>query len=176
MVDVRTLRGIELVKLGRWDAMYGTFRVTEQDLVSAIEAFRAGVVHRPALKLGHIEPIGEGDPAMGVVDNMRLSPDGQTLLADFIGVPAKLAAIMPNAYPHRSIESIQDFRDQQGRVWPLVITAVALLGAVEPGITELKSLADVEELYAAQASRDRAVMVAAARRRRTQRSPLLQKG
>ena len=176
MVDVRTLRGIELLKLGRWDAMTGVFRVTEQDLASVVEAFAAGVVHRPALKLGHVEPIGEGDPAMGVIDNMRLSPDGRTVLADFIGVPAKLAAIMPHAYPHRSIESMQDFRDQQGRVWPLVITAVALLGAVEPGITELRSLADVEELYAARAARERTLMVAAARRRRSHRITLQQKG
>ena len=176
MPDVRTLRGIELIKVGRWDAKTGVMRTTAQDLVSAIEAFNAGVVHRPALKLGHVEPLGEGDPAMGVISNMRLSADGQTLLGDFVGVPAKLAAIMPYAYPHRSIEAVYDFQDQHGREWPMVILAVALLGAMEPAVTGLKSLADVEELYAARARRDCAVLVAAARRRRTQRTLTQPKG
>ncbi|MCV7005658.1 hypothetical protein [Mycobacterium gordonae] len=167
MPDVRTLRGIELVRLGRWPAKTGIMRTTTQDLVSAIEAFNAGVVHRPALKLGHVEPLGEGDPAVGYVDAMRLSADGQALLADFVGVPAKLAEIMQYAYPQRSIEAAYDFRDQDGREWPMVILAVALLGAHGPAVTSLKSLADVEDLYAARA-RDCAVKVAAARRRRTQ--------
>lgn len=169
MPDVRTLHGIELVKVGRWECLTGVLRITKQDLASAVGAFKAGVIHRPALKLGHHAPPGEGDPAMGVVDNMRLSADGQTLLADFVGVPAKLASILPSAYPHRSIESTQDFVDQSGREWPLVILAVALLGAHEPAVFELKSLVDVEELYAARTSRDRAVLVAAARRRRIHR-------
>lgn len=168
MPNVQTLRGIELVKVGRWDAKTGVMRTTAQDLASAVEAFKVGVVHRPALKLGHVEPLGEGDPAMGVVDNMRLSPDGQTLIGDFVGVPAKLAEIMPWAYPQRSVEAIYDYRDQQGREWPMVITAIALLGAYGPAVTSLKSLADVEELYAARVACDRAVKVAAARRRRTQ--------
>ncbi|RFZ34979.1 hypothetical protein DAVIS_04529 [Mycobacterium marinum] len=167
MADVRTLRGVELVKVGRWDAKTGVMRTTAQDLVSAVEAVQAGVVHRPALKLGHVEPLGEGDPAMGFVDNMRLSADGQTLIGDFVGVPTKLAAIMPWAYPQRSIEAAYDFQDQDGRQWPMVILAVALLGAHGPAVTSLKSLADVEDLYAARA-RDCVVRVAAARRRRNQ--------
>lgn len=166
MPEVQTLRGIELIRVGRWDASTGVMRTTAQDLRSAIEAFNAGVVHRPALKLGHVEPLGEGDPAMGVVDNMRLSADGQTLIADFVGVPTKLAKIMPYAYPNRSIEAVYDFRDQDGREWPMVLLAVALLGALSPAVTSLKSLTDVEELYAAALRRTRTVKVAAARRRR----------
>lgn len=174
MPEVRTLRGIELTKVGRWDASTGVLRVTPRDLVSAVEAFKAGVIHRPALKLGHVDPLGEGDPAMGTVDNLRLSADGQTLIGDFVGVPAKLASIMPSAYPNRSIEAAQDFEDQTGRTWPMVILAVALLGAVEPAISELRSLADVEDLYAASVRRT--VAVAAARRRRIHRVPTATKG
>ena len=88
------------------------------------------------------------------------------MIGDFVGVPAKLASILPYSYPHRSVEAVYDFRDQQGREWPMVILAVALLGAHGPAVTALKSLADVEDLFAAR-TRDCAVKVAAARRRRT---------
>lgn len=186
VADVRTIAGVELVKVGRWDISTGVFRVTRADLVSAIEAHKAGVRRKPVLKIGH----GADDraPAMGYVDNLRLSADGNTLLGDFINVPARLAEVIPLAYPDRSIEGFTDYYHQStDTTWPLVLDAVALLGAVGPGVADLKSL-QAEDLYGIaarvstetdtlvflrcpNAERERAVAVAAARRRRAQRVP-----
>ena len=191
MADVRTITGVELVKVGRWDISTGVFRVTRADLVSAIDAHQAGVRRKPVLKVGH----GDEDdkaPAMGYVDNLRLSSDGNTLLGDFVNVPARLAEVIPLAYPDRSIEGFTDYYHQStDTTWPLVLDAVALLGAVGPGVADLKSL-QAADLYGIAArvstatdtlvflrcpntTRDRAVAVAAARRRRAQRIPT-QKG
>lgn len=185
MPDVRTITGIELVKVGRWEASTGVFRVTKVDLISAIDAHRAGVKRKPVIKIGH-DDSRDSAPAMGYVDNLRLSADGNTLLGDFVNVPARLAELIPLAYPERSIEGFTDYYHQStGTTWPLVIDAVALLGAVGPGVADLKSLQAVGELYGVGAStgadtlvllrcpnraRSRAVAVAAARRRRARRS------
>ena len=186
MPDVRTITGIELVKLGRWEASNAVFRVTPADLRSAVEAHQAGVKRKPVLKIGHDDD-RDSDPAMGYVDNLRLSADQTTLLGDFVNVPARLAELIPYAYPDRSVEALVDYHHQStGTTWPLVIDAVALLGAIGPGVSELRSLQAVGDLYgvAAAASadtlvylrspnrrRDIAVAVAAARRRRAQRTP-----
>lgn len=190
MPDVRTITGVELVKVGRWEASTGVFRVTKVDLVSAVNAHNAGVKRKPVLKLGH-DDSDDSAPALGYVDNLRLSPDGNTLLGDFVNVPARMAELIPLAYPDRSIEGFVDYYHQStGTTWPLVIDAVALLGAVAPGVSDLKSLqpADLYGIAAASApdtliflrcpntTRARAVAVAAARRRRAQRIPLQQKG
>lgn len=187
--DVRSIPGVELVKVGRWEASTGVFRVTKVDLVSAIDAHRAGVKRKPVIKIGHDDSRDDA-PAMGYVDNLRLSADGNTLLGDFVNVPSRLAELIPFAYPERSIEGFVDYYHQStGTTWPLVIDAVALLGAVGPGVADLQSM-QAADLYGIAAShsvdalvflrcpnttRDRAVAVAAARRRRAQRIPT-QKG
>lgn len=192
MADVRTIAGVELVKVGRWEASTGVFRVTKADLVSAVDAHRAGIKRKPVLKIGHSDA-DDRVPALGYVDNLRVSADGNTLLGDFVNVPARLAELIPLAYPDRSIEGFTDYYHQStGTTWPLVIDAVAL-GAVAPGVSDLTSLQAVGDLYGVAArvstptdtlvylrcpnpTRNRAVAVAAARRRRAQRIPTQQKG
>ena len=185
MADLRTVAGVELAKVGRWEVSTGVFRVTKADLASAVEAHQAGVLRKPVIKIGH-DSERDTDPAMGYVDNLRLTDDGNTLIGDFVNVPAKLAALIPLAYPDRSVEAFTDYHQQStGRTWPLIIDAVALLGAVGPGISELQSLQGVADLYGVAAHRApadalkplflnlgaldrqrRAVVVAAAARRR----------
>lgn len=188
MPDLRTIRGVEMLKVGTWDAHTTSgepWTVTAADLLSAVEAYKAGLM-LPVVKIGHRDQRFDGEPAMGTVTNLRLSGNGKTLLGDFAGVPARLAAILASAYPHRSVEALVNY-EQDGKTWPLVIEAVALLGAAAPAV---KGLADVGNLYGVAASRvsirstgrpriiaalarldtrNRAVRVAAARRRRTQR-------
>lgn len=190
MPDVRTIPGVELVKVGRWEISNGVFRVTKVDLLSAIQAHEAGVMRKPVIKIGH-DDSRDNAPAMGYVDKLRLTEDGQTLLGDFVNVPTQLAELIPFAYPERSIEGFVDYYHQStDTTWPLVLDAVALLGATGPGVADLKSLQAVGNLYGVNAAsspslvylrcpnraRDRAVAVAAARRRRTQRIPEHQKG
>lgn len=106
---------------------------------------------------------------------------GDTLVGDFVGVPAALAALLPHRYPSRSVEARTNVTDRDGRQWPLVITACALLGGTAPGIDDLAELDSVaasgRRLVLAcvtygptdPAVRARAVKVATARRRRNHR-------
>lgn len=190
--DLRTLRGVELVKVGSWEISTGTWTVTEPDLQAAAAAHAAGVLRKPVIKLGHAGPMRDAAPALGHVDNLRLTDDGNTLVGDLINVPARLAAVMASAYPDRSVEALIDYQGADGTVWPLVLTGLSLLGATAPGIDTLRSLQDVTDLYGIAASRRialasslftrlgekrpdvagraRAVAVAAARRRRNHRT------
>jgi hypothetical protein len=184
MPAVTTIRNVELVKVGTWQCSTGEWTVTAADLASAVAAAKAGVIRAAPLKLGHQGPMRDASPALGRATNLRTTPDGQTLLADFVDVPRALAPVLAKAYGQRSVEALIDYEAADGRRWPLVIEAVALLGAELPGVD---GLADVAALYGvaasrritiaasafdpdpAAASRHRAVAVAAARRRRTHR-------
>ncbi|MDM3924165.1 hypothetical protein DDJ48_21525 [Mycobacteroides abscessus] len=190
--DLRTIRGVELVKVGSWEISTGTWTVTAADLQSAVAAHAAGVLRKPVIKLGHQGPMRDAAPALGHVDGLRLTDDGQTLVGDLVNVPARLAAVLASAYPDRSVEALIDYQDTDGTVWPLVLSALSLLGATAPGIDTLHSLQDVTDLYGVAASRRitlasslftvdrekypdaagraRAVAVAAARRRRNHRT------
>ncbi|MGV9827299.1 hypothetical protein [Gordonia sp. NPDC003429] len=160
-----TVRDVELAKVGHWDTLTGTWSPTAADLQAAVDAHQARVLRRPVVKLGHTDPRFDGEPAFGHIDNLRV--DGETLLGDLVGVPAWLAAAMPTHYPDRSVEALCDFAGPDGRTWPLVLTAVALLGAERPAVTTLASL---QELVTASAGRGRLVvarLTPADRHRRT---------
>lgn len=152
-VVLKNMPGIELVAVGTWRASTGELTLTTDDLASAVAAMDCPGVRNPVLKLGHSEPDStsgirwDGEPAVGWVDNMRLSDNRAKIVADYLGVPAWLAEVMPSAYPDRSIEISRPFRCQIGHQHPAVITAVALLGIVGPAVGVLRSLQDVQDLY-----------------------------
>lgn len=189
--DLRTIRDVELVKVGTWATTSGEWIVTADDLAAAVEAHAAGILRKPVVKLGHVGPMRDAAPALGYVDNLRVTAAGGTLIGDLVNVPRALAAILPTGYPDRSVEGLIDYEAPGGRVWPLVLTGLALLGATAPGVDTLRSLQDVADLYEAgevaasrrvvlaaatlhpddePATRRRAVKVAAARRRRNHRT------
>lgn len=194
MTELHTIRSVELIKVGQWDPHLAPgddgWTVTETDLAAAIEAHRAGVTRKPVIKIGHDDPRFDGGPALGFVDNLRLTDQGRTLIGDLVDVPGPVAKLLPRAYPDRSVEAYVGFTDQAGTTWPLVLTGLALLGAQAPGIETLQSLQDVGALYGidiaakrvvltanlAGHDRARAVAVAAARRRRTHRITTEPKG
>ena len=176
VADPRTVPGIELVKVGTWHTMTGEWNVTADDLKSVVAAHHANVMRKPIIKLGHTDPRFDGEPSLGHIDNLRVV--GDTLVGDLRGVPGWLADAMPTSYPDRSVEAVIDYQAADGTVYPLVLTGVALLGAVRPSVT---SLASLQELVAASAtgqrivlarhdiSHQRTALVAAARRRRHNR-------
>lgn len=182
-VDVRTITGVELVRVGTWQISTGDWTVTADDLRAAVAAHKAGVLRLPVLKIGHTDPRFDGGPVLGRVDNLRLTDGGNALVGDFIDVPKAIAALLPRAWPDRSVEALIDYEDPDGTRWPLILTAVALLGETAPGVD---TLAGVAETYGVAAkritiaakairtddppARPRAVAVAAARRRRTHRT------
>ena len=57
---------------------------------------------------------------------------------------------LPTAYPDRSVEALRNYEAPDGTVWPLVVTALALLGETAPGID---TLAEITDLYGIAASR-----------------------
>jgi len=190
-VDLRTLPGVELIRCGTWDLSTGPWTVTPADLAAAVAAHQAGVLRKPVVKIGHLDERFDGEPALGHVDNLTITDGGHTLLGDLVGVPALLADVAAAAFPDRSVEGIQGFTDPSGTSYSFVLTAVALLGATAPGVSTLRSLADISQLYAAAAatgrrvirlhttapgvtdSRRRVVVRAAAARRRHRRAEIL---
>ena len=142
--------GVELVAVGEWPLSTGPANFTATDLAEACAAARCPAVGQPVLKLGHHDPRFDGEPAIGWVASMRLNDTQTKLVGDFTAMPGWLAAILPSAYPERSIEACLDFTCQIGHVHPFVITAVALLGVTPPGVGTIGSLNDVAALYGVQ--------------------------
>lgn len=124
--------------------MTGAWDCTPDHLLSMVEAERDPAVRAPVLKLGHIDPRFDGQPAVGRLANLRLSDDGLDLYADAVGVPGWLAEIWGSAFPSRSIEAALDCTDAQGRKHKAVLTGLALLGVQPPAI---ESLEDIRALY-----------------------------
>lgn len=183
-VAEKRITGVELVKVGTWEASTGPWTVTRADIAAMIDAFTAGAVRKPPIKLGHTDERFDGTPSFGFVDKLRTTSNGDTLVGDLV-MPAWLADAAPLHYPDRSVEAAYDFQDGAGTVWPLALTGLALLGEAAPAITSLDSLQD---LVAASARKRVAlttsgagwpdtgyrttILIAAARRRRNQRKVL----
>lgn len=151
-VQLRTIPAVELIRTGVWQISTGPWTVTPADLVAAVAAHQAGALRRPPIRLGHVDARFDGEPALGYVDNLRIVDNGQTLVGDLVGVPALLAELLPAAYADRSVEGVQGFVDASGRTYSFALTGLALLGAVPPGISTLRSLADVGALYGVAAA------------------------
>lgn len=146
--------GVELVKAGTWNSARGEVTITAADLAAMVSESRDPETDAAPLKLGHVDPRFDGEPALGWVRNLRLSADGNTLIGDLTDVPASLADIMASAYPRRSVEVAWGLPKPDGTKRGAVLTGLALLGVTPPAV---KGLADV---YKAAASGDATVTVA----------------
>lgn len=147
---------VEIAAVGRWNASAGDGHITEEDLRSMAATFGQPGFDAVPIKLGHSDsrfqdkagnpPVtGDGSPAFGWLTAVKVSADGKRLLADIVGVPSKLAEMLPTAYRHRSVEMLRGMR-VGGRVHRAVLTGLALLGVTAPAI---KGLGDVAALFAA---------------------------
>jgi hypothetical protein len=145
LVDVQD---VEIVQTGiEYNLASGPKTFTKDDLKDAVESQNDAAIKAPRLKLGHTASIGllaDGQPAIGTVGNLRLEKDGHMVIGDYLGVPEWLAKVLPSAYPARSIEAITGVTTNTGHKWNLVITDLALLGVVWPGVSTLD---DIEALY-----------------------------
>lgn len=147
-----TIEAVELLDVREaWEAGTGDVDFIAADLVAAVEAQNDPAVRKPVLKFGHIDPRFDGEPAVGTVENLRLSDNGLTLLGDFVGVPQWLAACMASAYPRRSIEGRFNWQTKTDHVREFALTAVALLGTAYPAVTTLE---DIQHLYDAETIED----------------------
>lgn len=147
---VTTVPNVELMTVGTWDASTGQFHVSIDDLAAAVAAQDDPGYRSPFLKVGHTDPRFDGNPALGRVLNLRLSDDRQTLVGDLVGVPGVLAEALPLAWPSRSVEAQFGLVTQTGGRHRFALTALSLLGAVPPAVSELadvQSISDVMALY-----------------------------
>lgn len=152
---------VEILEVGEnWHLSTGDTTFTPDDLASAVAAMDDPAVRSPVLKLGHddqrpgFNPARDGQPAFGKLINLRTENEGMTLVADVAGVPEWLAEIWPTAYPSRSIEGYWDLTTATGHDHPFVVTALALLGEVAPGIETLADLPLAFGITVAQADQD----------------------
>ncbi|MBO0881555.1 MAG: hypothetical protein J2P17_14685 [Mycobacterium sp.] len=147
MVNLVTVPGVEVMRTGKWNLSTGEWECTPKEIAAALDAHEKGILRKPVIRLGHNDPRFTGDPAVGWLDNLRASADGQALVGDMVGVPEWLADILPSAYPSRSIEGLYDYTAPDGTEHEFVLTGLALLGATRPGVENLQSLQDVARLF-----------------------------
>lgn len=152
MPDLVTLAGVDIIATGTWRLASGPATITADDLANALDAATCPSVGSPIIKLGHVDPRFDGEPAVGRVESMALNASGTKITADLAGLPGWLGEVMPSAYPNRSMEGARNFVCQQGHTHPFVITGLALLGVTPPGIGVLNSLDDVAALYGVAAA------------------------
>lgn len=142
--ELVTIPDVELIEVGTWESMSGTWTWTTEDIAAAVEAQDDPAVQDGIIRLGHIDPRFDGEPSIGKVQNLRVSDDAMTLVGDLVGVPAWLADIVPSAFPRRSAEGYFDYTTSTGTKHRFVLTGVALLGVAPPAISTLE---DIKALY-----------------------------
>jgi hypothetical protein len=141
-----SLKDREIFKIGKWrgsqtveaDAAYLASMVQSYaDLNSKVPGFAVPI------KLGHNKRVGE--PAFGYAENIHLSEDGGTVLADFNDMdPEIVDQIGKKKYNTVSVE-IWPQVNYEGKTYPNVLSGVALLGAEWPAVKGLKPLSMFSE-------------------------------
>lgn len=153
-VTLVTVPDVPIVSTGTYQLASGETTFSQEDLAAAVQAAADPAVPSPRIKLGHTDPRFDeavasadfdGDPAFGTVENMRLSDDQQTIVADLGNVPDWLASTLPAHYPGRSIEGYQHYTSASGQTHRMVIKKLSLLGTTWPGITSLADLRQILE-------------------------------
>lgn len=158
-MPVVTIPAVELMKTGTWDASTGRTTVTPDDFQAIVAAYKDRLIDKPPVKIGHDDSrfqdengqppaTGDGSPAYGWIANPRVSADGNTLIGDLVGVPEKLASIIPAAFRRRSVELSWGVRTAAGKTYRAVLRGIALLGEAAPAV---KNLDDIMALYTAGA-------------------------
>jgi hypothetical protein len=153
--QLTTRANIEICKTGiEYPLASGPTTFTPEDLAQAVAAQDDPAIAQPRIWLGHPDdprihgkraPGGppSGEPAIGKVTNMRLVEDGNAIVGDLEGIPIWLNNIFASAYPSRSIEGNFDVETVTGHKWRLVISGLALLGVVWPGVSTLEDIASL---------------------------------
>jgi hypothetical protein len=144
-----TIPDVELLYAGTHHCATGWFTWDPSHLASAVAAADDPTFQTPVVKVGHEEPEWlDGEPAMGIIKNLRVNANSTVLSGDLVGVPSWLAQVMPFAFPDRSIEGIFDWNVKPGGMThPFILTAVALLGVHMGAVHQL---ADLPSAFAAK--------------------------
>jgi hypothetical protein len=137
------LKGAHIFSAGTHDGSGkgATRTFTESDLDAMCATFNAAQqAGRVPLKFGHNEEqaVTDGKPALGWLS--RLWRDGKKLMADFSDIPSSVySMIRKGLYKFTSIELLRNV-EYDGKSFPWMIDAVALLGADPPAVNGLGDL------------------------------------
>jgi hypothetical protein len=145
------LKDVEILAAGTWNGNKQV-TITDADLIAFVASFDDITAddklnYEPPAKLGHNEDqkilAADGLPAAGWVSKLKVI--GGKLVADFKGVPKKLAEIIKaGGYKKVSSEFYQNY-EIGGKKYPWVLKAVAFLGADVPAV---KTIGDIAAQYA----------------------------
>jgi hypothetical protein len=176
--QLTTVPNVPILKTGiEYPLASGPTTFTPEDLAAAVAAQSDPSIPQPRIWIGHPDDqrihgermLGHpsGEPAVGKVCDMRLTDEGHTILGDLTGVPIWLGNIMASAFPSRSIEGRFNVKTVTGKEHRLVITGLALLGVVWPGVLTLEDIAALyseegPEVTITEATEDLPIMVTAA--------------
>lgn len=144
MPRTTTIPNVELVRTGTWGASTGVTTIDRDDLEAMLAAAQDGEVDAAPIRIGHVDPRFDGEPALGWVGNLRLSEDGNALVGDLLEVPTRLAEVIPRAFRRRSVEIAWGVRTPKGKRYRAALAGLALLGVTPPAV---KGLADVLALF-----------------------------
>lgn len=138
------IKGWEVFTVGKWNGKNYTSKYID-DIVDSFGKSKVGF--EPPLKLGHNDEQKilqkDGLPAAGWVENLRKS--GNKLLADIKDIPKKIFDLMEKkAYKSCSVEVYNNYENKEGKRFPRVLKAIALLGADIPAV---EGLDDILSLY-----------------------------
>lgn len=139
MGELKTIQGVEIFSVGTWNGD----EYSQSDLNEMVRAFtEMKETTTPPLKLGHNKQqdalFKDGLPAAGWVGNLYTS--GSKLLADFIDIPDKIYQLLKaKAYKKVSSEIFWN-ATFDGKKYPRMLAAVALLGGEFPAVNNLKDI------------------------------------
>jgi hypothetical protein len=146
MPDFITKHRVPILEVGTFPLSTGETTFTLDDLQGVIASQDDPHVPSARLKVGHWggdEPENlvtfAEEPVFGTLQNYEL--DEMTLYADIAGVPSWFDGIWATAFPNRSIEGLFNFKANSGKTYPLVLSALSLLGVSMPGVSTLPDLA-----------------------------------
>jgi hypothetical protein len=123
--DLFSITGVQIFRAGKWNG--DTYTVSDLD---AMAAAATEVSFGIPIKAGHTDEGGK--PALGWVENLRRV--GESLYADLVALPKKVFdAIKSRGYDAVSAEIYWDL-DRNGKTFPRVLKALALLGAEIPAV------------------------------------------
>jgi Mu-like prophage I protein len=135
---VKTRRGVPICKVGTFPLSTGEHTFTRKQFEAAIRNAEGGTA--PMIGIGHSDPrwnevdaSHDGEPALGRVESLRLSNDGEQLIGDYVDMPDWFADALPSSFPRRSLEG-------ECKGDNLLITAVKVLGVKMPGVHTLEDL------------------------------------
>lgn len=147
-VELFTVKGVKLAKVGDWPVERGYGRFSEAD----IESMAVHAALNPRLKVRHLDKGPGALPIWGQATNLRAEVDPDdgvlTLVGDYVNVPKPLAEVLPTSLPGRSIEAVRNRKMPDGSTAPMVATAVALLSDEEPAMSTLGDHPTIEGLHA----------------------------